>query len=382
MHKKRLESLESILSSCIRHEQLTVTGLGRGIGSEALEKHNIKRADRLLSNKHLHSELKAIYQDLSKSVMEGIETPVILVDWSNLDSRETHFLLRASIALQGRSITIYEEVHTAETKERRKTHNRFLQNLSKVIPKGATPIIVTDAGFKITWFKEVAKYGWNWVGRIRGRMKVDLAGNSDWIEGRALFPKASSTAKMFDDAVIGKQNNLNCQLVLFKAKPKGRVMLTKFGKRKQGIRAKRAAKAQKEPWLLATSLPNTSYSPKQIVNIYSSRMQIEESFRDMKCSQYGIGLKSSRTYKKERLQVLVVIAALVNAFTWILGKATHNQNSHRQFQANTVKKTNVLSFVFIGLKVFKKTNVKIMYESLIKAWKDISLLANGIAHTC
>jgi len=61
---------------------------------------------------------------------------------------------------------------------------------------------------------------------------------------------------------------------------------------------------------------------------------------------------------------LVVIAALVNTFAWIFGKDTQNQDAHRQFQANSVKKTNVLSFVFIGLKVFKRNDVKIMLSSL------------------
>ncbi len=44
-------------------------------------------------------------------------TPNILVDWSDIDERKEHFLLRASLATQGRSLTLYEEVHPLSRKE-------------------------------------------------------------------------------------------------------------------------------------------------------------------------------------------------------------------------------------------------------------------------
>lgn len=48
MHKKRLESLLSVISSCLRQERVNVSSLGRGIARDVLEKHRIKQADRLL----------------------------------------------------------------------------------------------------------------------------------------------------------------------------------------------------------------------------------------------------------------------------------------------------------------------------------------------
>ncbi|MDL3180696.1 transposase, partial [Salmonella enterica] len=36
------------------------------------------------------------------------------------------------------------------------------------------------------------------------------------------------------------------------------------------------------------------------VNIYSKRMQIEETFRDLKSPAYGLGLRHSRTSSSER----------------------------------------------------------------------------------
>jgi hypothetical protein len=105
---------------------LSVTGLGRAIDSQAKEKHCIKRADRLLSNRNLYSEHRDIYQTITHLIVGAMRRPVILIDWSDMDECKHHFLLRAVIALQGRSLTLYEEVHTVATKEKPKTHKAFL----------------------------------------------------------------------------------------------------------------------------------------------------------------------------------------------------------------------------------------------------------------
>ena len=85
--------------------------------------------------------------------------PVLLVDWSDLDARKRHYLLRASLAVNGRSATVYEEVHTLASKDKRRTHRAFLRQLQAVLPVGCRPIIVTDAGFRTPWFQQVVGLG-------------------------------------------------------------------------------------------------------------------------------------------------------------------------------------------------------------------------------
>lgn len=60
MHAVRREALETMVWAGLRSQRMTVTGLGRAIGGAAREKHNIKRADRLLSNAHLQLEREAM----------------------------------------------------------------------------------------------------------------------------------------------------------------------------------------------------------------------------------------------------------------------------------------------------------------------------------
>ncbi len=64
--------------------------------SAGKEKHCIKRADRLLSNSHLHTEREALYGAMCRCLLGSMGRAVVLVDWSDLDQNRRHFLLRAS----------------------------------------------------------------------------------------------------------------------------------------------------------------------------------------------------------------------------------------------------------------------------------------------
>ncbi|MFT5416549.1 MAG: hypothetical protein ACI915_002876, partial [Gammaproteobacteria bacterium] len=97
----------------------------------------------------------------------GITRPIILIDWSDLDASKRHFLLRATLAMNGRYLTLYEEVHEVSTKEKPKTHRQYLRRLADIVGPDCRPIIVTDAGFKTPWFREVLALNWNFVGRSR-----------------------------------------------------------------------------------------------------------------------------------------------------------------------------------------------------------------------
>ncbi|MFA5627499.1 MAG: hypothetical protein WCX90_09670 [Thiohalomonadaceae bacterium] len=112
IHHGRLNALHECLLAAIDSQRLSVTGIGRSINSSAKEKHCIKRADRMLSNHHLWTERKEIYRTMAMLMVGNIQRPLILVDWSDLDPHNRHFLIRAAVALEGRSHTLYEEVHT------------------------------------------------------------------------------------------------------------------------------------------------------------------------------------------------------------------------------------------------------------------------------
>ncbi len=88
MHKVRRQSLHDMILSALSGAALSVTSLGRTLDSNTSEKHQIKRADRLCSNSHLHHEVHAIYSHSVGRLIGTQVQPVILVDWSDLDARK------------------------------------------------------------------------------------------------------------------------------------------------------------------------------------------------------------------------------------------------------------------------------------------------------
>jgi hypothetical protein len=96
MHKVRRASLMSCVSSLLNGAKASVTGMGRGISYSAYEKHRIKQADHLLSNEQL-----PIYRAIYTQYANASARPIILIDWSDLDTHKGCFLLRASVAFNG-----------------------------------------------------------------------------------------------------------------------------------------------------------------------------------------------------------------------------------------------------------------------------------------
>lgn len=371
MHQARRRALEAIVMAALSGTRLTVTDLGRSIDSLAKQKHCIKRADRLLSNTHCHAQREAIYAEFVQRFIGSCKRPIIIVDWSDMDDCKRHFLLRASLAVEGRSVTLYEEVHSVKTKEKPKTHLNFLRTFKMMLTEDCRPIIVSDAGFRVPWFKLVESFGWDWIGRVRNRTFVQLADDETWVPCKTLHDKATGTAKALGSAHMAQSNPIACQLVLYKGKPKGRVHKNRLGQKAMNSHSRKHAASAKEPWLLATSLTLSSTLAKKVVECYTLRMQIEESFRDLKSTRFGLSLELHLTYQVERLQVMLLIATLALMVAWLMGKATELTEQHWQYQANTVRKRKVLSTIFVGLKMIDDKRTTLTARDLITAWQAL-----------
>ncbi|MGU7795733.1 MULTISPECIES: transposase, partial [Enterobacteriaceae] len=111
------------------------------------------------------------------------------------------------------------------------------------------------------------------------------------------------------------------------------------------------------------------------VNIYSKRMQIEETFRDLKSPAYGLGLRHSRTSSSERFDIMLLIALMLQLTCWLAGVHAQKQGWDKHFQANTVRNRNVLSTVRLGMEVLRHSGYTITREDLLVA---ATLLAQNL----
>lgn len=342
-HKARNAALCASLQSLVTNGKCTVTAIGRGIQGSATEKNCIKRADRLLSNMHFQSDIPLIYAALTKALVQT-KHPLILVDWSNADTKKRHFILRASLALEGRSLTLLQEVKGIEDYNCPLVHKAFLLRLKASLPTECKPVIVTDAGFKVPWLKHIRKLGWHYIARVRGNQTLQLTDSISFISVEQLYKKARTTPQCLGKITLTSSQRYPTTAVL---------VGTGWKRRKRDKH-----KSYKEPWLLVSSLPQTSDYAAKIAKCYNARMQIEESFRDQKSQTYGLGSSAHQTYKKERLKALLVLAALANWLHYMLGLAIEISGKHRTLQANSITHRRVLSFNYLGMRFMPPCKAK------------------------
>jgi hypothetical protein len=354
IHLKRLTVLLQAVDSLLQGKKLSLSHLGRCIQNGAKERHNIRKVDRLLANKHLHKEIKYFYQAINLLLIQKIKEPVITVDWSPVNKNKDNHILRASINLKGRSHTIYQRVHPQEEVNSSKAEKQFLNDLRSILPPDVTPIIVTDSGYRCPWFKEVERLGMNWVGRIRNKNSFRQLGEKLWQSTYDLYQKATTLPRYLGKVYLTKTSALECHLVIVRKGSKGRKKLNRNGSYCQSTESKRCSKRQIEPWLLATSLEVTQLSAKKIVAYYEKRMQIEQEFRDIKSHRYGFGLRYSGTTQIQRIEVLLLIATLATLACWLISLAAQRKKMHLDFQANSIKTRQVLSVIYLACQIYKR----------------------------
>ena len=369
VHRKRLQVLMAAVDALARGRRLTLTGLGRSLDSKAKVKHNIKRMDRLLGNEKLLTERSSLYKAMAELVMNGVQRPLIIVDWTELAWNQKFHLLRAAVPIGGRAITIYEEVHPVHVQASHRVHRRFLNKLAAIVGANCKPIVVTDAGFRGPWFRAVEEQGWDWVGRVRNTTMVRSA-DTDWIRCKSLYLQATRQAQALGAFVVARSNPVPCFLYLIQSKKRGRIKRTIRGTRSRANLSLKIAARQREPWLIASSLPHTKGMAKRVISFYRQRMQIEESFRDMKNHRSGFGLRDSRTNCPKRLSVLMLINTLSQLAVWLTGRAGQRRQLHHELQANTIRTHTVLSTFFVGLQLvhrkvrFLKTEIALALQQL------------------
>lgn len=210
IHKTRLNSLMSVSTTAATSNKLFLTGLGRSLSSATKTSSNIEKVNRLLGNKHLYLEYRAFYQLMASRLIPKWMSPWIHVDWSCINATTNLYLLRASISVTGRSIVIYEECHPKKKENNHTVHKQFLTNLKATLPPCATPIIVTDAGFRAPWFIAVRQLGYHFVGRLRNKNLILMDGTETWQLSSLYFEQATGKPTYLGHALLTEEKTGTC----------------------------------------------------------------------------------------------------------------------------------------------------------------------------
>jgi Transposase DDE domain len=371
MHLGRRRALVKVLGALLRGGKAMLTDIGRHVGAGSYEKHGIKCADRLLGNRLLHAGRLDVYRAVAQWLLSQTPRPWIIVDWSDVEVGRRHrfLMLKAAVPVGGRALTIYEEVHPLKRFNNPKTHRRFLENLHAVLPSHCCPIVITDAGFRGPWFEAVSALGWDWIGRVRNRVNYQLSDDGKWHPLKSLYARARHIPTYLGQGWLSSKQPYACQLHLVQGFKRGpgrprKALRVKPNQRKTRTRAR-------EPWVLATSLSAQHWSAKRVVGAYQKRMQIEETFRDLKSHRWGYSLQYARSNSAQRLENLLLLTTLATLSTWLVGLAAKSADLVKHFQANTEKRWTVLSLFFVGRRILKSTTHWLSPQAIREAMKAL-----------
>lgn len=361
IHKSRVNALSDVVSAALTIKHLSLTAIGREIDLPIQERSGIQKVNRLLGNKHLQKELSVIQKTTAQLLLGNKKRPLIIVDWSKYPNSKDG-IMRASLCTESRALTLYEERNAFKKMGNKKFQRNYLTALKQILPEECQPIIVTDAGFHNDWFIEVLKHGWDYIGRIRNVKKYKAKDSQGFKFTKQLFKLSSSTPKALGEMQLTEENPLTCHFYIMRAKLKGRKALRKDGKVKKDKDSKAYSRSYREPWLLVSSLSGRN-AAKKIMKIYKKRMLIEEAFRDLKSSKYGFGLSEAFSKRKERRDILLLIAMLASLIVWLTGRLGEEKKLHYQFQSNSIRKRRVLSFFTLGRRMIRK-KIKVVLSEM------------------
>jgi DDE family transposase len=370
MHAKRLAAVVKAVEGIVRGACLSPATIGRNLEGRGRPKHGIKCVDRLLGNPHLQREHRRLFAAMAHYLLRGAPHPVVLIDWTQAAGRK-HQALVAAVPIGGRALPIYLEVHPLKKLGNVKVERLFLRVLSEVLPSGCVPVVVSDAGFKGPFFKDVRARGWNFVGRVRGTSKaVPSDGEGPVLSKQQLYAMASTTPRHLGQFGLFVKQQIPCGLVLVRKRRKpGPKPPPPKNKEEREMR-----RAALDPWLLATSL--TDGTAAYIVNLYAKRMQIEETFRDAKNHRFGWALCNVRIACANRAATLLLLATLAILVVTLIGMAAERNGLHPAYQANTSRR-RVLSFFVLACTILHRGRDRISRADFALSVASIAGLANA-----
>lgn len=312
--KRRGRCFARLVYGLMRGGRLGVSEIARFIPSPTSDKHHIKAVDRFLGNNKV--DLLLLWKAIICLAARKKARLYVMLDWS--DVGHGFEVLKAAVRYGGRALPIAWS--TTRKGYYGRSRNVFESNLCKVVktllPSGVQMVVVADRGYcRASFFRALRRANIDFVIRIRRDVHL--------IQGRGWGP--------VHQRVIRRGNTRDLTEARYGevARVPVRCILT-WGRSGRGEWAK-------GPWYLVTSLRAERFPAQHIVDVYKSRMRIEESFRDHKSMRFGFQLRSVRLTSVDRYDRLFAIAAVALLLLVNIGAYAEAKGLDRGYRANTVK---------------------------------------------
>ena len=176
-----------------------------------------------------------------------------------------------------------------------------------------------------------------------------------WVGCKTLYAQATARPQALGPYDLVRSNPVTGHLYLIKRPKQHRIRKSVFGQPLRTNQSLKQARTQREPWLIAASPSLAHLRVTQIINHYGKRMQIEEAFRDLKCTRYGLRFTLNLSRSRERFAALLLLALLSFFVLWLIGQQALAQGLHLHYQSNTRRVRPVLSVFTLACLIVRHT---------------------------
>ena len=181
----------------------------------------LKALDRLLSNPRVQALRPSLYRAALARLWPVSKAVVVIVDWCTLTRDESLHLLRAAMPVGGRALPVWDEVHQQAKLGNASVHDRFLASLRALVPANRQPIVITDAGFSVPWFRSAQARGFACIGRLRGRTVLRPKGEEEWAPIKAFEALRMGQLVDLGRCEISKRHRHPARVVVYKVRVQG-----------------------------------------------------------------------------------------------------------------------------------------------------------------
>lgn len=344
LRKYQRKTLAAIVIVLIQSPSVGIAAIGRHMLGSSLPKSRINRVNRFLSNPRIDINAACAHIFLWLAGKRG--QACLALDWTDLNNglHQTRLL---SLNARGRAIPILWRTVWKKDLRHHQNHveEELLRTLRRIAAAGLKIGIQSDRGFsRVELFRLVNELGFHFIIRVRRRVGVR---GRDW-DG-VLYSFRARKGTRHDFGLVDFRDPYRVRLVLI------------------------YDRGQREPWFLATDLQGAQ---DRIVAGYAHRIEIEESFKDIKNQRHGWKLQGVDISTPERYDRLFLIIAFAYAWMSAAGLWGVERELQRKGVASSTRKRRVRRLGRVGELVFK--NYRPSLRALQKVLADLIWSADGL----
>jgi hypothetical protein len=271
------KTLGWIVAAIVRVRHLNLANLAQLTKSRTTFKHNVKRIDRFLSNNRV-DPLRAATPVIQKLLRRRKKRLVVSFDWTKFGPLQTLALVAVfggrGVPLLWRTVGEFGLFRSQTRLER-----EMLGDLRELLPGNLKVVVLADRGFGKT---ELAKHcqdlGLDYLIRIKPGVNIACEKYTGLLSQYPVGPRQCHVLRR-----------------------------VRFRKKDPVVQQVVVCHKKKETWYLMTSLEAAAG---HLVDLYSRRMSIEETFRDQKSRRSGFALRDTGIRKPARFDRLLLLLML------------------------------------------------------------------------